>query len=61
MAAERTVLYYGPDRPDPSPLVSRFAEENALVMERLEQPDDVRARPRSSLTLLSDNIMPKFR
>jgi GGDEF domain-containing protein len=44
MAAERTVLYYGPDGRDPSPLVSRFAEENALVIERLEQPEDVHSR-----------------
>jgi GGDEF domain-containing protein len=44
MAAERTVLYYGPDRRDPSPLVSRFAEDNGLAIERLERPDDVRAR-----------------
>jgi GGDEF domain-containing protein len=43
MAAERTVLYYGPGSRDPSPLVSRFAQENDLVVQRLERPDEARA------------------
>jgi len=43
MAAERTVLYYGPGTRDPSPLVSRFAEDNDLVVQRLRKPDEARA------------------
>ena len=30
MASDNTVFYFGPGRTDPSPIVSRFTQENEL-------------------------------
>ncbi len=42
MTSEQTVLYFGPSRPGPSPLVSRFAEESRLVVMPVHDGEDVR-------------------
>lgn len=43
MASNKTVLHFGPGQADPSPLVSRFAEENGLELVSVEHASDVRA------------------
>jgi GGDEF domain-containing protein len=43
MTSESTVLYFGPSRPDPSPLVSRFGDENGLTVLPLREAHEVRA------------------
>ncbi len=43
MTSERTVLYFGPGHPDPSPLIARFGVEHGLVVLPVLDPDDVRA------------------
>ncbi len=43
MASDKTVLYFGPGRTGPSPIVSRFVEENGLELDRVDQVADLRA------------------
>ncbi len=43
MASNKTVLHFGLGQADPSPLVSRFAEETGLELVRVEHVSDVRA------------------
>lgn len=43
MAAENTVLYFGPGRPNPGPLVSEFGAREGLAVVSVSRPDDVRA------------------
>jgi GGDEF domain-containing protein len=43
MSSEKTVLYFGPGHLDPSPLVSRFGEQNALRVVAVPRAADVRA------------------
>lgn len=43
MAAEKTVLYFGPGHSEASPLVARFGEQNALGVVALARSADVRA------------------
>ncbi|MCG6988371.1 MAG: diguanylate cyclase [Gemmatimonadetes bacterium] len=43
MAAERTVLYFGPGHVEASPLVGRFGEQNALRVLAVTKAADVRA------------------
>jgi GGDEF domain-containing protein len=43
MASDKTVLYFGPGRTNPSPLVTRFAREQGLDVVSVEDADDVRA------------------
>jgi GGDEF domain-containing protein len=43
MTAEETVLYFGPGHAEASPLVSRFAEQNALRVLPVAKSADVRA------------------
>jgi GGDEF domain-containing protein len=43
MASDKTVLYFGPGRTAPSALVGRFARENGLEIESVEDADEVRA------------------
>lgn len=43
MAAEKTVLYFGPGHPEASPLVSRFGEQNALRVLAVTKSAEVRA------------------
>jgi GGDEF domain-containing protein len=43
MASDKTVLYFGPGRTAPSPLVARFVREHGLEMMGVEKADDVRA------------------
>ncbi len=42
MASDKTVLYFGPGRTGPSPIVSRFAEENGLEFVRVDQAVELR-------------------
>jgi GGDEF domain-containing protein len=43
MAAEKTILHFGPGRSEPAPLVSEFAERESLVVLTVPRADDVRA------------------
>jgi GGDEF domain-containing protein len=43
MASDKTVLYFGPGRTGPSPIVSLFVEENGLELDRVDQAADLRA------------------
>ena len=43
MASDKTVLYFGPGRTDPSPIVSRFTEVNELELVRVDQAVELRA------------------
>jgi GGDEF domain-containing protein len=43
MASDKTVLYFGPGRTDPSELVSDFAREHDLALECVGTSDEVRA------------------
>ena len=43
MASDKTVLYFGPGRSDPSPLVSRFTEENELEVVSVGEAAEVTA------------------
>ena len=43
MHSDKTVLYFGPGRTDPSPLVSRFIEENELNVVFVDRSANVRA------------------
>ncbi len=43
MAAENTVLYYGPGLPAPAPLVSEFGGREGLAINAVERAEDVRA------------------
>lgn len=43
MASDKTVLFYGPSPPGPGSLVGRFAEQNGLVVEWVEDAQDVPA------------------
>ncbi len=43
MASDNTVFYFGPGRTDPSPIVSRFTQENDLEVVRVDQAVELRA------------------
>ncbi len=43
MASEKTVLYFGPGRPHPAPLVAQFGERDGLSVLTVGRADDVRA------------------
>lgn len=43
MASETTILYFGPGRPTPSPLVTQFGERDHLDVVAVGRSDDVRA------------------
>ncbi len=43
MTSEKTILYFGPGRPDPTPLITRFGEQHELVVMPVSEPDEVRA------------------
>ena len=43
MAAEKTVLYFGPGHSEASPLVARFGDQNALRVLVVSRTADVRA------------------
>ncbi len=43
MTAENTVLYFGPGKPGPSPLVADFGERNGLAVHAVAEADHVRA------------------
>jgi GGDEF domain-containing protein len=43
MAAENTILHFGPGRPDRSPLVAQFAELDHLTVLSVRRAEDVRA------------------
>jgi GGDEF domain-containing protein len=43
MTAEKTVLYFGPGKPGPSPLVADFGERNGLAVYAVAEAEDVRA------------------
>ncbi len=43
MASDKTVFYFGPGCTDPSPIVSRFTEENELEVVRVDQAVELRA------------------
>lgn len=44
MASEKNVLYYGPGRSAPAPLVTRFGADHALAVTSVGRASDVRAR-----------------
>jgi len=43
MASEKTILYFGPGRSHPAPLVSQFGERDGLSVLTVGRADDVRA------------------
>ncbi len=43
MASEKTILYFGPGKPHPAPLVSEFGERDGLAVVTVSRADDVRA------------------
>ncbi|HSH74709.1 MAG TPA: diguanylate cyclase, partial [Longimicrobiales bacterium] len=43
MAADKTILYYGPGRAAPSALVTRFSRQQGLQVVGVADPDEVRA------------------
>ncbi|HIN50569.1 MAG TPA: hypothetical protein EYM78_07620 [Gemmatimonadetes bacterium] len=43
MASDKTLLYFGPSRTGPSPIVSRFAEESGLELVCVDEASELRA------------------
>lgn len=43
MAADETILHYGPGRSEPSPLILQFGERHGLSVLSVRRPDDLRA------------------